>query len=48
MNGHAKTFGSPLGEAEHHQIYASTNVRKTLDTTGADAVRYSFIVSDFH
>ena len=30
----AKTFGSPLGGAEHHhQTYASTNVRKTLDTT---------------
>ena len=23
----------PRGGAEHHQIYASTNVRKTLDTT---------------
>jgi hypothetical protein len=28
-----KNFRLPLGGAEHHQTYASTNVRKTLDTT---------------
>ena len=31
INTHAKTFGSPRGP-EYHQAYASTNVRKTLDT----------------
>src|ERR1700730_4288643 len=25
-------LSAPPGEAEHHQIYASTNVRNTLDT----------------
>jgi hypothetical protein len=33
MKARIKTFGSPLGRAEHHEIYVSTNVRKTLDTT---------------
>jgi hypothetical protein len=33
MNANTKTFGSPSGGDEHHQTYASTNVRKTLDTT---------------
>jgi hypothetical protein len=34
MKAPAKTFGSPSGGAEHyHWIDASTNVRKTLDTT---------------
>ena len=41
-----KNFRLPRGGAEHHQTYASTNVRKTLDTT--DAVRYSFTAPDFH
>ena len=34
MNVHEKTFGSPSGEpSTTTQTYASTNVRKTLDTT---------------
>jgi hypothetical protein len=33
MNTPAKIFGSPSGEPNNHQAYASTNVRKTLDTT---------------
>lgn len=32
MKPHEKLSAPPRG-AEHHQIYASTNVRKTLDTT---------------
>ena len=35
MNTPAKTFGSPSGEPNNHQAYASTNVRKTLDTTAS-------------
>jgi hypothetical protein len=33
MNARAKTFGSPSGEPSATRPYASTNVRKTLDTT---------------
>ena len=33
MNGLRKNFRLPQGGAEHHQIYASINVRKILDTT---------------
>jgi hypothetical protein len=33
MNAQAKTFGSPEGEPSTTRPYASTNVRKTLDTT---------------
>jgi hypothetical protein len=33
MNARAKTFGSPEGEPSTTRPYASTNVRKTLDTT---------------
>ena len=33
MSASEKNFRLPLGGAEHHQTYASTNVRKTLDTT---------------
>jgi hypothetical protein len=33
MNARAKTFGSPSGEPSTTRPYASTNVRKTLDTT---------------
>jgi hypothetical protein len=36
MNAHAKTFGSPSGEPSTTRPYASTNVRKTLDTTASD------------
>jgi hypothetical protein len=33
MSARAKTFGSPEGEPSTTRPYASTNVRKTLDTT---------------
>jgi len=34
MSAHANIFGSPSGGAEHYnQAYASTKVRKKLDTT---------------
>ena len=34
MKLRTKTFNSPFGGAENnHQAYASTNVRKNLDTT---------------
>src|SRR6266852_8763611 len=33
MSAREKTLGSPAGGAEHHQIYLSPNVRKTLETT---------------
>jgi len=36
MNAHEKTFGSPEGEPSTTRPYASTNVRKTLDTTMHD------------
>jgi Transposase, Mutator family len=40
-----KNLRLPLGGAEHHRIYASTNVRKTLDTTVADnQANYAFEV----
>jgi len=41
MNASAKTFVFPLGGDEHHQAYAPTNVRKTLDTTLRGDVSYS-------
>ena len=40
MNGLRKNFRLPQGGAEHHQIYASINVRKILDTTVAANARW--------
>lgn len=33
MNARTKTFNYPFRETNNHQAYASTNVRKNLDTT---------------
>jgi hypothetical protein len=43
MNTRANNFSAPLRGAEHHQSYASTNVRKILDTTeiGISEIRRS-------
>ena len=32
MNARTKTFNFPFRETKNHQAYASTNVRKILDT----------------
>jgi hypothetical protein len=37
MNARTKTFNFPFRGTENHQAYVSTNVRKTLDTTGFEA-----------
>ena len=39
MNACTKTFNFPFEGTSNHQTYASTNVRKNLDTTGARLVR---------